>query len=312
MGASAILAATGTASSPFVPAPRYYSGNMCGVRVAGLPAVDGGGPNPSLVLSWFIDRYRLRDRLRIYDTWKAKQQLDVLVSWPDSRAVGASPFDFVQTCQELKDNGFRPFVFLSSKVYDPWQDVPGILANIAPVLQPLINAGVAPRISIGWELGIDEWLTPANVRVLIDMLAPPCVAAGIKVYIHLQPGYGDLRPQDTPTQQYFFKDFWNPNQGLITGLFHQKIPEQTPDEYRFASGGLHDILDRFAGNFGVVPDSGFGHPFDCIAGEIGASQEFAGTMTEAEGDVLGRWAINTPAVNGPLGPVSVMGSGNGA
>ena len=67
---------------------------------------------------------------------------DVLVSWPDSRAFGRAPGQFGETCRELIANGFRPCVFLTSKVYDP-TDLPGLLRNITPVLPYLVN--VVPR-----------------------------------------------------------------------------------------------------------------------------------------------------------------------
>jgi hypothetical protein len=47
--------------------------------------------------------------------------------------------------------------------------------------------------------------------------------------------------------------------------------------------------------------------FDFVALELTAMPQFNGTCSEAEGNRIGRLAINAPAVNG----VSVSGSGNG-
>ena len=71
---------------------------------------------------------------------------------------------------------------------------------------------------------------------------------------------------------------------------------------------ITDCLERFAGGFGFPTDSGFGHPFDFVALEITAQPQFNGEMTEADGDLWGQTALQTP----PCGSVSVMGSGNGA
>lgn len=286
---------------PFQPAPRRWKGNMCGVRVAGLPPVDGGAADPSLVLSWFYDRYSPADRTQIRTAWGIKGYTHVLLSWPDSRAVGATPQSFLATCRELLAAGFFPCVFLTSKLYDP-ADTAGIMANVQPVLDVLI--GVVPLFCVGWELSL--WLSPTVVQQVTDLIAPQVTPSGARLYVHFQEGYSSFQqPGGT------FADFWNLNIGKLTGVLHQKVLSQTPDQYRYDSGGLTDVLVRFAGQFNCSPDSGFGHPFDLVALEITAQPQFNGQCTEAQGDELGTWAIGTPAIDGPLGPVSVMGSGNG-
>jgi hypothetical protein len=277
--------------SAFQPCPREYAGNMCGVRVPGLPAVPGGAADPSLVLSWFYDRYALEDQARMRAAWGSG---DVLLSWPDSRAYGFSAAQFAATCQELIGHGFRPCVMLSAKGYDP-PDVPTILANIAPVL-PLLT-GLVGRFCVGWELSL--WLSPTQVQQLIDALAPTVNGAGGKLYVHFQQGYASFQQPGG-----VFADFWNLNVGKLTGLLHQR--DLTWDQPMYQAR-LVDILERFAGGFGCAPDSGFGHPFDLIALEITAQPQFDGSMDEATGNQWGQVALNTP----PVGSVRVMGSGNG-
>lgn len=289
-------------------ASRVMRGNMCGVHVAGLPAIPGGATDASLVVSWLVFRYGAADRQRIYQAWTDAGCVDVLVSIPDAYGAGWTATQFADWCQELVDAGFLPCVMGCSKDFDP-RDVTTILSRIMTVLPLLIQRGVIGRFCIGWELSL--WLSPTQVQELIDALAPVCVAAGIPCYVHFQQGYGSFQQPDTPTQKYYFWNFWNPNTGKLTGLLHQKVLTQTPEQYRYDSGGLYDILIRFAGGANCSPDSGFGHPFDCIALEINALQQFDGTQTEADGNALGTWAINTPGVRGPFGMVTVMGSGNG-
>ena len=294
---------------PFVEAPiapREYSGNMCGVRVPGVRGVAGGASDPSLVLSWFYDRYdSSEDRARIREAWRAKGYLDVLLSWPDSRAVGYSPDAFVETCRDLVNEGFRPCVMLLSKVYDPHNDVAGCLANVEQVLPLLLAPRAMSRACIGWELGIDGWLTPEQVQQLVDAIAPRCVAADVKCYVHFQQGYAHFAP-DSPTTT--FASYWNVQVGKLYGILHQRHLDWSEQEYPLR---LQDILARFAGGFNCTPDSGFGHPFDCIALEITAQSQFNGQMSEAEGNRWGQIAQNAPHEFGLGGEVRVMGSGNG-
>lgn len=284
---------------PFVPAPRAYRGNMCGIRVPGLPPVPGGSPDPSLVLSWFYDRYQATDQAQIRGVWTLRSQFDVLLSWPDSRSIGQRPQQFAATCANLMAEGFRPCVFLSSKDYDP-PDVSEIKRRISEVLPLLV--GLVPRICVGWELSI--WLSPTQVQELIDWLAPTVNSYGGKLYVHFQVWYFAFQQPGHVTA-----DFWWSNVGKLTGILHQSDTRYPPAEFQ---ARIKDCLDRFAGGFGYPADSGFGHPFDMIACEITAQNQFNGQMSEQEGNVWGRLALQTPASTGPLGPVLTMGSGNGS
>jgi len=285
--------------SPFKPAPRFYRGNMCGVRVPGLPAIAGGANDPSLVLSWLYDRYNPEDRKRIRGVWKTQNYLDVLLSWPDSRAYGQTPQQFRETIDELLAEDFFPCPMLCSKDHDP-HDVYGVKQNIEPILPYLID--VVPRICIGWELSL--WLTPTQVQELIDWLAPMFTPAGTRVYVHFQEGYMAFQQ---PGQ--FIADFWKANVGLLTGVLAQKKLSHDNAQFRDWIG---DCLTRMAGNFNMPTDSGFGHPFDFVMLEISAQPQFNGGLSEAEGDTLGQFALNSPPASGPAGIVRVQGSGNGS
>ena len=288
------------ATKPFVPCPREYRGNMCGIRLGGLPQIPGV-PNADLVLSWFIDRYDQPDRARIYQAYRDKGMTDVLVSWPDSRVNGSTPEQFGLFCQEIVDAGFTPVVFLSSKYYDPHYDWKGVQANIAPVL-PFIEK-IAGRHCVGFELSL--WLSPADVQALTDWLAPLVNPWGGKLYVHFQQGYASF---DIDGPNASFAGYWNRNVGKLTGILHQRDLSWDKPMYQ---ARLVDVLERFAGNYFCSPDSGFGHPFDLVACEITAQEQFDGHCTEEEGNAWGVTALTTTPVNGPFGPVSVMGSGNG-
>jgi hypothetical protein len=188
-----------------------------------------------------------------------------------------------------------------SKDFDA-PDVPSILAGIEPAVQQLI--GILPRCCIGWELSL--WLNPTQVQELIDAIAPRFVAYGCRVYVHFQQGYSSYQQENK-----FFADFWKMQVGKLTGTLHQRILGTTPQEYREASGGLQDVLERFAGHYFVPPDSGFGHPFDLVAWELTAMDQCFEGLSESEGDTWGTWALRTPRSTGPAGVVGVIGTGNG-
>ena len=222
------------------------------------------------------------------------------LSWPDSRSYGQSPAQFVATNVELRADGFATCPFMSSKDFDP-PDVAVILADALPVMQQLHAARVR-MFCVGWELSI--WLTPTQVQELIDAMYPVALPDGGLLYPHFQAGYASFQQPD-----HDFASFWNANIGKLTGLLHQKPEEWTDEEYQYR---LVDILDRFSGKFNCSPDSGFGHPFDLIAFEVTASQQFNGSMTTADGDRIGAVAMAVPPVVGPTGvSASMTGFGNG-
>lgn len=298
-----IAVVLGSFKKPFRPAPRLWNGvSMCGARIEGLPPVSGGADDASLFLSWFYHLYDYEWRRALREHMKDPLRTHWLLSWPDARAAGLSPAQFRDICLELVNDGFYPCVMLSSKDFDP-KDVPAILDGLAELMPLLV--GLVPMFCVGWELSL--WLSPTQVQQLIDALFPVVQEQpGTLLYVHFQQGYGSFQQPG-----HFFADFWNLNVGKLTGLLHQKIQDQTPEEYRSDSGGLTDILIRFAGGAGCSAESGFGHPFDCVALEITAMGQFNGTVTEAQGNALAQWAIDTPPVTGPTGvTVRVMGAGN--
>jgi len=282
------------AARPPLNALRTWKGNMCGIRVPGLPPVPGGAPDASLVLSWFLDRYSMADRERIVRASLDRGETHCLLSWPDSRSYGTSLGDFVALCQWLQARQLNPCVMLTSKDFDP-ADVPALLASLAPVIPALLNGGVQ-MICLGWEWSI--WLTPTQVQTLIDAWAPLITPTAL-CYVHWQAGYLSFQQPGEVNAA-----FWNRNVGKLTGCLHQKPMEWSDEEYAYR---IVDCLERFAGGFGFVSDSGFGHPFDLVAFEVSAMVQFAGTISEGEGNRIAQIALNVPAING----VRVLGSGNG-
>lgn len=284
-------------------APRVYKGQMCGIRLAGAPPVGGGSADASLILSWFYSRYPADWRAKIRAAYLTAGYLDVLVSWTDDHAFGLTAAQHVSMLQELTAAGLRPAEMLSSKIYCPQDDAVGTLEIVNEVLPLLVKADCVSRYCVGFEMNL--WNTYDSLQGIIDGVKAWVVPAR-PLAVHFSPGYADWRP-DRPGST--FADFWNPNVGKLSALWHQAVPDWTDAEYQ---ARLADVLARFAGGFNVSPDSGFGHPFDCTALEITAEPQFDGQMTEAQGNIRAHVALATPPASGPLGLVPVMGSGNGS
>jgi hypothetical protein len=303
MAATAIAAAMQAAGiRPFKAAPRFWKANMCGIRIPGAPAVAGGSSDTSLIISWFYDRYNGPWRALIRQAWANDGLTHVLLSWPDSRASGATPEAFQATCVELINAGFFPCVFLSSKDYDPADPV-AILAGLQNLLPLLV--GTVPIFCVGWELNL--WLSPAQVQSLIDALAPQWHAQpGTLGYIHLSSGYFAYQPDGEDTGAFWQTQVGNPPK--LTGILHQRDPNEDHGVQSEYQARIADCLTRFNGADNCPADAGDGNPFNFVALEITASEQFNDGMSEADGNSWGQAAIATPAA----GRVSVMGSGNGS
>ncbi len=172
-----------------------------------------------------------------------------------------------------------------------------------PTLAAFLQADCISRYCVGGEL--DLWNSYASLQALIDAIAPRVNAIKRTLGVHFSTNRADWRP-DVPGST--FADFWNPNQGKLSDLWFQADPVASDANLQ---AEMIPILTRFAGNDGVVSDSGFGHPFDCHAVEISLQTMFNGDMDQAECDRRGSVELATPPQGGPAGVVSVMGSGNG-
>jgi hypothetical protein len=187
-------------------------------------------------------------------------------------------------------------------------DLPMLQAKIAAVM-PFLRKN-APRICVAWEASL--WLMPDLHQALVDWLAPQVTPWGGKLYVHFQQGYPAWPGYGPNGEEISFGTYWSWQVGKLNGgLLHQKMLAWSEEEYQ---GRLDDILQRFAGRIPCPADSGFGHPFDCIALEITAEWQYQGRCSEAEGNHWGQVALTTPAVESVVpgfGKVGIMGSGNG-
>lgn len=273
-----------------------------GVFIVGAPDVGAGGA-ANLVLSFMYPRYPAAFRATIRGVWKQRQSLDVLLSWQDDTAYGLTLSQIVAIRQELCAEGFRPCEWMASKVYMPADNAAATLQIMEPTFAAFLRADCISRYCVGGEL--DLWNTYASLQAMTDAMSPRVIALGRTLAVHFSTNRADWRP-DHPGST--FAEYWNPNQGKLSELWFQADSSASDADLQ---NEMIPILERFAGNDGVVPDSGFGHPFDCHAVEISLQAMFDGAMGQAECDRRGSVLLATPAQGGPAGMVAVMGSGNG-
>ncbi len=306
MSAAACAAAMGGAGVRAPIAPRLYRGDM-GIFINGAPDVGAGG-DQNLVLSFMYPRYPADFRAVIRAVWKHRQSLDVLLSWQDDLAYGITLAQCIGIRQELCADGFRPCEWMSSKEYmqaaGARDNAPLTLQIMEPTFAAFLQADCISRYCVGGEM--DLWNTYESLQAITDAMAPRVNAIGRTLAVHFSTNRADWRP-DRPGST--FADYWNPNQGkLLGGLWFQADSEASDANLQ---AEMIPILERFAGNDGVVPDCGAGHPFDCHAVEISLQKMFDGGMDQAECDRRGSVELATPPQGGPAGIVSVQGSGNG-
>ena len=242
----------------------------------------------------FFDRYDAAGQDAIIDGTLARGYVDVKLSWPDSRdGNGQSISEYVATAVRLQQAGLRVTHMLLSKDFDGRNPDP---AKLDAVLDALLAAGAADKVCCFWEGNLFIDPQPVIQRI-IDHVTARTVPAGVLTYVHFSPGVIAWQKDGETTA-----DFWKQQVGKLTGLLHQVDPSQTAAQMQ---SRLNDALVRFGGQFGFPTDSGFGHPFDLVSDEVGASRMFDGA-SEDDGDKWGYEALCTP------GPVPVMGFGNGA
>jgi hypothetical protein len=291
---------------PARPNLRWFRGNMCGLRVPGITAVPGGAADPSLFLSWFYDRYSPADRATIRAAYVAQGYTHIHLSWCDSRVFGTTQAQYVTFAQELAAAGLYVGHFFCGKDQDSGKSNADIMTDITPLIGLLQAAAVIPWCCVGWELSL--WRSPmvadpTSVQGLVNSIAA-LVVPGSNLYVHFQEGYLSFPEPGHPNA-----DFWNPNVGKLTGILYQKA---LPQDNGLFQSTIGDCLTRFAGNDSFSNTSGFGHPWDFVTYEVTASFQFAGSMTQAQGDAVGLAGVYAPFKTGP-GPTTavVMGYGNG-
>lgn len=267
----------------------YFRENFCGVRVPNLPAVAGGGADPDLVLSWFLDRYSAPTQDRILRTHGERGYDRFTLSWPDSRdGAGQSIADYVATSQRVQAAGLFVSHHFFSKSYDGFNPDP---SKVFPVIDALLAAGVLDIATIAWEMNF-LW-DPAQAQQAIDAIVAR-LPAKVPRYVHFQPGYAHYALPGEPGG-----NFWLRNVGKLTGLKYQVDPDWSAG---MMNARTNDVLVRLiAGGVWKLPQT-----FDVVNWESTAQNQFFGTVDEDHGDLRGLELLCT------TGPMHPAGFGNGA
>ena len=282
---------------------EYYKSEEGLQRPEGL-WIDGH-PDWEGVGAWLLDVYvTLRERgqsdaqakdaivaqIRQSDEWRTKHPFE---PGPRGPLPPLDPDDPPHPPEYPNPFGLRVTHMLLSKDFDGRNPD---AAKLDALLDALLVAGAADKVCCFWEGNLFIDPQPVIQRI-IDHVTARTVPAGVLTYVHFSPGVIAWQKDGETTA-----DFWKQQVGKLTGLLHQVDPSQTAAQMQ---SRLNDALVRFGGEFGFPTDSGFGHPFDLVSDEVGASRMFDGA-SEDDGDKWGYEALCTP------GPVPVMGFGNGA
>lgn len=293
----------------FPPPPRftlrYPRGQFCGLRVPGLPAVDGGARDASLVFSPFLDRYAPAQQDRIIDRNLECGYDTIKLSWPDSRAAGKSIRDYVAMSKYCQDAGLEPIHMLLSKCFDGLDPDPRLLD---PVIDALLNAGAIRRASYFWEGNAfispermltatmrTPWLSTPYAGRITQYLAGRLVPNGVLCYLHFLPHYVTWQANvETP------HDFWARQCDYGTqGVLYQGDPAWSAG---MLQARLNDCLVRLI----ALGLWGLPRTVDVVADELTAQTQFNGELDEDHGDLRGLEALCA------VGPMPVMGFNNGA
>lgn len=267
---------------------RYWRGNLCGLRVPGLPSIPGGAADPSLVFAAFLDRYREADQARILDRHLECGYTHLTLSWPDSRACGRSIAQYVATAMTVQEAGLFVDHHFFSKDFDGRDPDP---ASVFPVLDALIEAGAIDIGTFAWEANL--FISPEHYEGFTHALAAR--APGVPWYHHFAPHYCTWH-RDTNDSPHAF---WSRQPANVRGLKYQCVSEWSAG---MKQARLNDALVRLVyGGLWAPPRT-----FDVVAWETTASLQFGGALDEAHGDLQGYETLCAP------GPMPVMGFGNGA
>lgn len=315
---------------PFRPPGRdllFYRGQFCGIRIPGAPIVPGcNASNPDLVMTCLLDHYpaEIQDRFLLKYAQNGYTHLQRSIGhalaygdWP-----GVSLDSFIALSRRAQ------------QAYGLWCDQwflggdallvrDQTAAYWAPILDPMIDqmlaAGVVDTACVGWQL--DQWNAPGNPLIGIISWIARKLPRSIPLYTHWADEalawwktggevWTDEFTGSTNVMDRF--TWWWVMQPYLTGGHHQGNTTMARRDTRQYQDRLCDTLDYFGGDTGKG-NMGQSHrngvaPFRMTVFEDTAQDQFDGSCSEDEGDMIGFLLMCTQSHNG----ATMSGYGNGA
>jgi hypothetical protein len=202
--------------------PLFWRGNAWSVTLPGLPWLPGltSSNFPDRCLTWFLGHPLWKDWIdRILTAHAERGYTHFTLSWPDANAsCGQSQAQFVDLCAYVRSWGFDIECKLGSKDVNPpdqtwlgyWKDY------IAPVTSALIQARAVQHVDI-WEANAFNvpGRTFQDILLGIQGLTQ---WAGVYQWVHFSPGVTWWGAPDFLPNRF---DWWDAQQGVLTGLLYQ-------------------------------------------------------------------------------------------
>lgn len=325
-------------TQPSGPDGLFYRGNFCGIRVPGLPLLEGmsgytvagwkdnavGGLNPPIMaldvprytkVSWeLVDQY-------LHD-YAARGYTHLQCSVGHAIEAGLSIDDYLAYTDHVEALGlFRDHWFLGG---GPWRgrNEDGSFTehrdqdrnHWAPLVDPWIDALLANKAidaaCVGWQL--DQFNTgdtqrgtrPSPIQTIIDYFADRLGPSNIPIGTHwVNEAGGWWDPQDPrPGASVDRFSWWRNQRNKLLWFHHQGDVSMPVGMYQ---AKLCDTLNPFGdgrmGRSGLFDD----RPFGLVIYECSASEQYDLRMSEDEGDLRGYLLCCTKAAS------AVAGYGNG-
>lgn len=311
---------------PFTPPPApdklFYRGNFCGIRVPGIPLLDGMAgltvppwnanlePHCPPIMAQDIPRYFKRQMLdecrQILATYTACGYTHLQVSVCHAVEAGLSIAEFIEFCSLAKSYGLFIDVWFLGGVFDA-RDMGADYWR--PILQPWIDAllleGLIDCACVGWQL--DHFNTGTQrmvdgriqspIQSIIDYLADQLGPHEIPLGTHWVNEAGAWNdPYDR------FK-WWKDQRNKLLWFHHQGDVDISVGEYQ---AKLCDTLNPFGdgrmGTSGLFGD----RPYGLVVYECSAQAQFDLRCDEPTGDTRGYLLCC------PKAATHVAGYGNGA
>lgn len=137
---------------PDKPTLRFNRGNVMGVRVPGLPPVDGGSSDPNFLITWFLDRMPFDDAVRAIAFYhQVCGYTHLNLSIPQSiYNYGTSFADFCKIASACKSAGLWVIVNALDGSYP--------FSQVEPMLDSMFSQGLIDKLLGCWQ--VDQKYSP--------------------------------------------------------------------------------------------------------------------------------------------------------
>lgn len=311
---------------PSRPTLSYYRGNFCGLHVQGAPVVPGcNASNPETIMACLLDNYPSKFQDDYLDRY-AGCYTHLQRSLGHALYYGKTLNQYIELSQRAIDRGlFCDHWLLNGgeaqnsglKVQNRdgayWKPI------LDPIIDALLSASVVDTACVGWQFDQQQQDAPGNATISIIAYVAEALPRTIPLYTHWvnealawwktggevwSDQYQTLNVNDRFT-------WWHAMQPYLTGGYYQGNTTTARTDMQLFQDRIKDTLDPMCGmtgkgTFGQSWRGGT-KPFSLIGFEVTGQDQFDGSCSEDEGDLVGYLVSCTTSFNG----MGMGGYGNG-